>query len=87
MDLVEIGLAFKAARRQSRRTQEDLARTLQMSRATLSAIESGRRAEIGVRKLTALLEAVGLDVHVGPRCSRPTIEELRAQHARAEETA
>ena len=30
-----------------------------MSRATLSALEGGRYEEIGVRKLTALLEAVG----------------------------
>lgn len=87
MDLVEIGMAFKAARRQSRRTQGELARTLGMSRATLSALESGRCDEIGVRKLTALLQLVGLDLFVGPRRTRPTIDELRAERRNAKERA
>jgi transcriptional regulator with XRE-family HTH domain len=85
MDLVEIGVLFRAARRESRRTQDELARLLGMSRATLSALEGGRCGEIGVRKLTALLEAVGLDLHVGPRRARPTLDELRAEHRRAKE--
>jgi HTH-type transcriptional regulator / antitoxin HipB len=85
VDLAEIGMAFKAARRESRRTQEDLARTLGMSRATLSALESGRCDEIGVRKLTALLESVGLDLFVAPRRRRPTIDELRAERRNAKE--
>ncbi len=79
MDLAEIGTLFKEARRRSRRTQGDLALALGMSRATLSALESGRCEEIGVRKLTALLESVGLDLYVGPRKSRPTIDDLRAE--------
>jgi HTH-type transcriptional regulator / antitoxin HipB len=70
MDLVTIGALFRQARRESRITQGELARTLGMSRATLSALESGRCHEIGVRKLTALLEAVGLDLLVAPRRGR-----------------
>ena len=79
MDLVTIGALFKKARRQSRLTQGELAQTLGMSRATLSALESGRCEEIGVRKLTALLESVGLELLVTPRRARPTLDELRAQ--------
>ena len=85
MDLVEIGAAFREARRKSRRTQGELARALGMSRATLSALEGGRCSEIGVRKLTALLESVGLDLFVGPRRGRPTIDELRAERRNAKE--
>jgi transcriptional regulator with XRE-family HTH domain len=85
MNLVEIGMAFKAARRESGRTQAALARTLGMSRATLSALESGRCDEIGVRKLTALLESVGLELFVAPRRTRPTIDELRAERRNAKE--
>jgi len=87
MDLAEIGVLFRAARRQDRRTQDELARTLGMSRATLSAVESGRCDEIGVRKLTALLESVGLDLYVAPRRARPTLDELRAEHRSAKERA
>jgi transcriptional regulator with XRE-family HTH domain len=85
MDLTEIGLAFKAARRENRLTQAALAQTLGMSRATLSALESGRCDEIGVRKLTALLESVGLELFVAARRTRPTIDELRAERRNAKE--
>jgi len=85
MDLVEIGLAFKAARREGRLTQAAVAQTLGMSRATLSALESGRCDEIGVRKLTALLESVGLEFFVAPRRTRPTLDELRAERRNAKE--
>jgi HTH-type transcriptional regulator / antitoxin HipB len=79
MDLSEIGAAFREARRRSRRTQTELARALGMSRATLSALEGGRCREIGVRRLTVLVQSVGLDLFVGPRRERPTIDELRAE--------
>ena len=84
MDLETIGRLFKEARRKSRLTQDEIARPLGMSRATLSALESGRCDEIGVRKLTALLQSVGLDLYVGPRRARPTLEELREERRREE---
>lgn len=84
MDLATIGSLLKAARRESGRTQEEIARPLGMSRATLSAVEGGRCAEIGIRKLTAVLESVGLELYVGPRRKRPTLEELRAERRNAQ---
>ena len=83
MDLSEIGTLFRQARREHGRTQTDLARELGMSRATLSALEGGRCGEIGVRKLTALLQAVGLDLYAAPRRARPTLDDLREEHRRA----
>jgi hypothetical protein len=50
-----------------------------MSRATISAIESGRCAEIGFAKLASLLDLVGLEVIVAPRKGRPTVDDLRAE--------
>ena len=84
MNLETIGTLFKEARRQSRLTQDEVARPLGMSRATLSALESGRCDELGVRKLTALLQTVGLDLYVAPRRARPTLEELREDRRREE---
>ncbi len=83
MELAEIGALFRSARREHRRTQSDLARELGMSRATLSALEGGRCSEIGVRKLSALLEAVGLELFAAPRRGRPTLDELREEQRRA----
>jgi DNA-binding XRE family transcriptional regulator len=79
VDLSEIGLLFKEARRRSHRTQGELARALGMSRATLSALEGGRCEELGVRKLTALLQMVGLDLFAAPRKTRPTLDDIRAE--------
>jgi HTH-type transcriptional regulator/antitoxin HipB len=79
MYLKTIGIAIREARRIAGRTQADLAASLGMSRATISAIENGTIQEIGVRKLAALCAAIGLDIHVGPQRRRPTLQELRAE--------
>jgi transcriptional regulator with XRE-family HTH domain len=74
-----VGTTIREARRTAGLTQADLAASLGMSRATISAIENGTIQEIGVRKLAALCAAIGLDVHVGPQRTRPTLNELRAE--------
>lgn len=79
MTLQEIGPVLKDARKRGKLSQEQLARPLGMSRATISALESGRCDEIGFVKLAALLDGLGLDIMVCPRKSRPTIDDLRAE--------
>lgn len=79
MNLVEVGRLLRHARREAGLSQQQLAQPLGMSRATVSAIEGGRCEEIGFQKLLALLEVVGLTITVGPRKSRPTIDDLRAE--------
>jgi HTH-type transcriptional regulator / antitoxin HipB len=85
MDFADLGEKLRAARRERNLSQQDLAAPLGMSRATISAIESGRCGEIGVRKLSALLQQVGLDLHLGVRRNRPTLGDLQA--ARRDEKA
>jgi transcriptional regulator with XRE-family HTH domain len=80
MQLLELGPLLKEARKNAKLSQEQLAQPLGMSRATISALEGGRCAEIGFAKLVALLETVGLEVSIAPRSSRPTIDDLRAEH-------
>lgn len=77
--LADIGPLLKEARRKAGLSQAQLADPLGMSRATVSAIESGRCEEIGFSKLLALLERVGLEITVAPRKGRPTIDDLRAE--------
>jgi transcriptional regulator with XRE-family HTH domain len=79
MRLTELGPVLKDARKAAGLAQQQLAAPLGMSRATISAIESGRCQEIGFSKLAALLNAVGLELTVRPRASRPTIDQLRAE--------
>src|SRR6185312_5040642 len=79
MKLNEIGQLLKAARQKAGLTQAALADPLGMSRATISSIESGRCDEIGVTKLAALLDLVGLELTVTERRKRPTLDDLRAE--------
>lgn len=79
MSLMHIGSLLKQARRDAGLSQAQLAQPLGMSRATISAIESGRCEEIGFQKLAALLETVGLEITVAPRKRRPTLDDLRAE--------
>jgi len=79
MTLADLGPILQHARREARLSQEQLAKPLGMSRATVSAIESGRCEEIGFSKLAALFDLVGLEVVVAPRKGRPTLDDLRAE--------
>ena len=77
--LSTIGSAIATARRAAKHSQAELARSLGMSRATISGIENGTIQEIGVRKLIGLCASVGLELMVRPKGRRPTLQELRAE--------
>lgn len=85
MDFAEAGALIRAARKKTGQSQGALARSLGMSRATISAIENGTIVEIGIKKLDAVCRAVGLDVYVAPRRRRPTLDELRSERRGASE--
>ena len=76
MDLNEIGSLIRQARKTSKRSQADLAHHLGISRATLSGIENGTVAEIGIRKVLAICAALGLQLVAQPRGKRPTLQQL-----------
>jgi len=80
MRLSDIGPVLKEARKRAGLSQQELAEPLGMSRATISALESVRCHEIGFNKLSAVLDALGLEFTVTPRRKRPTVDELRAEH-------
>lgn len=79
MDLHQIGAALREARKARGLSQQELAKPLGMSRATISAIENGTVIEIGVRKVMALCAALGLSVQVSVPDKRPTLFELRKE--------
>lgn len=78
MQLREVGPVLKQARKNAGLSQEQLAAPLGMSRATVSALESGRCTEIGFAKVSALLDMVGLQLTVTRRV-RPTLDDLRRE--------
>lgn len=79
MTLSELGQKLRDARKARHLSQGELASSLGMSRATISAIENGTVGEIGVRKLMALATAVGLELFLEARRERPTLQQLREE--------
>lgn len=83
MTLPELGQKLRDARKARRLSQGELASSLGMSRATISAIENGTVSEIGVRKLMALATALSLELLLEPRRDRPTLQQLREERRAA----
>jgi len=79
----ELGQKLRDARKARHLSQGELAASLGMSRATISAIENGTVGEIGVRKLMALATALGLELFLEARRDRPTLEQLREERRAA----
>lgn len=82
MNIDEIGFFIRDARKSQKLSQAAVGRLLGMSRATISGIETGAVSEIGARKLMALCAVLGLELTVGPKRNRPSLQELiEEQHA------
>jgi HTH-type transcriptional regulator / antitoxin HipB len=72
-----IGLTIRNARKNLQLTQAVLAAELGMSRATLSAIETGHINEVGIRKVIALCARLNLDLIAVQSRPYPTLKDLR----------
>jgi transcriptional regulator with XRE-family HTH domain len=79
MDMTEIGTRLRETRTRQKLSQAELGKRLGMSRATISGIETGKVAEVGIRKMMALCAALGLELSVGQRRRYPTLQELRQE--------
>jgi HTH-type transcriptional regulator / antitoxin HipB len=75
--LFEIGVKIRNERKRRKLSQQTVAHDLNMSRTTISLIESGTVQDIGVRKLIRVLEYLGLELRVRPSGMPPTMDELR----------
>ena len=89
MNLPEIGIVLREARKRERLTQQQLAAAVGLERSTISLIENGA-TDIGVRKLERLCLRLGLRIEIAPR-KTPTWDEVSksaaTQYAAAVEEA
>jgi len=77
MDLIDIGGQVRSARKGRGLSQSKLAELSGVSRARLDALENGRASDIGFKNVVRILNAVGLDIRVGPaNARRPTLDDL-----------
>ena len=77
--LFYIGEKIKAERKRRKLTQRQIADALGMSHATISQIEAGIVQDIGIRKLTRILEYLGLEISIRSAGAPPTLDELREE--------
>jgi transcriptional regulator with XRE-family HTH domain len=87
MNFSEAGTLIRNARRRAGLTQAELARGLRMSRSTISQVENGVIAELGVRKLAQLCDRLGLEVAVRPRHAPPSLHEAYARNKEERQAA
>lgn len=66
MRLQELGYTIRKARLARGLTQADLARAAGLSRTTMNLLENGLFPDLGVRKVQAILDHLGLELHVRP---------------------
>lgn len=73
MRIQDLSHQIRRARLERRLTQAQLAASVGLSRETLSSLESGRIRELGIRKVLAVLDKLGLDLTLehGKRPRRP----------------
>jgi transcriptional regulator with XRE-family HTH domain len=83
MKLNDIGQRIAQARKRQKLTQSSLAAQLGMSRATLSGIENGTVAEIGIRKVLSVCAALGLELVAQEKTRRPTLQQLMKEQSDA----
>ncbi|MEH2527056.1 MULTISPECIES: helix-turn-helix domain-containing protein [unclassified Bradyrhizobium] len=83
MDLIELGECVKAARKSKGWSQTKLAHAAGVSRARLEALENARLAEMGIKHLLRILNALDLDLRLTQfNRGRPTLEDLAAEETR-----
>lgn len=79
MNLFELGQSLKDARIRQQLTQAELAERTGVSLSSISGLERGILAEIGVVKLLQLFAAVGLELHPRPLGQRRTLDDARQE--------
>lgn len=79
MNLFELGQSLKDARIRQQLTQGELAERTGVSLSSISGLERGILAEIGVVKLLQLFAAVGLELQTRPSGQRRTLDDARQE--------
>ena len=76
MDFYSLAKQVRDLRKEQGISQVLMAEHLQISRATLSAFETGRAGDIGLKKVSAMLDYLGYELNLREKSPFPTFEEL-----------
>ena len=77
MTYQELGMELVALRKSKRLSQQALADSVGVSRATINALEKGRSIDIGIRKVIKILEYFDQELCFKQKTNFPTFDELK----------
>ena len=77
MDFKEFGKSIAFMRKDKKISQEQMAKDLNISRATISSLENARTVDIGIRKILQIIDYLGYELVFKEKSAFPTFEELR----------
>jgi len=83
MDILQLASAFRAARINSRLTQQDIADGAGVSMATVSRFERGDLLELGIVKLLNIFKLVGLELYPRPIGHVRTLDDIQRERTLA----
>jgi transcriptional regulator with XRE-family HTH domain len=77
MTYQELGTELVALRKSKRLSQQALADSVGVSRATINALEKGRSIDVGIRKVIKILEYFDQELCFKHKTHFPTFDELK----------
>lgn len=78
MTFQALGAFIRQARKEQGIRQQQMADDLGIARATLSGFETGRVADVGLRKVMLMLAYLNYELEPKSQCALPTFESLRS---------
>ena len=77
MDFKEFGKNIALIRKDKKISQGQMAKDLNISRATISSLENAKTVDIGIRKILQIIDYLGYELTFKEKSAFPTFEELR----------
>ena len=77
MNVKEFGKYISKQRKEKKISQEQLAKDLNISRATISSFENATSSNIGIKKVLQIVDYLGYELTCKEKSPFPTFEELR----------
>ena len=77
MNLTEFGKQISILRKQQKIRQEQLAKDLGISRATISALENGNGSNVGIKKVLQIVDYLGFELTLIEKSPFPTFDDLK----------
>ena len=77
MDLLELGQEIKKMRQDKKWSQDKLEQYSGITKRTISKIENGFIDEVGIKKVTVILDLLDMELSLRPKGRPRTLEELQ----------